>query len=194
MQNANGILLISEDASGVTELQSMLTHAGYIIRERLHVREDIISAAARCRPDVIVAQLESIGMRFLNQLYNLNQENPIPIVIFTDNSESTLINDAIKAGVSAFVVDGLSSKRVKPIIEIACARFSEHQVLRDELAKTKSKLDQRKAIERAKGIIMRSRNLNEEDAYKALRKLAMDKNKRLVDVANDVISVSKLLV
>ena len=95
---------------------------------------------------------------------------------------------------SAYVVDGLSSERVKPVLEIAIARFEQEQSLRAELTKTKSQLEERKTIERAKGIIMKSRNLSENEAYKALRKLAMNRNQRLIDVASDVISVSELLI
>ena len=158
------------------------------------VTDDVIEEVNRSSPDIVVIKTETSSKYFMNQLYNLNQENPKPIVIFTDESEGGLIDSAIKAGVSAYVVDGLSSDRVKPVLEIARARFKNEQSLRDELAKTRSQLEERKTIERAKGIIMKSRNLNEDDAYKALRKLAMNRNQKLIDVAEDVISVSELLM
>ena len=189
-----GVLLISETPENTDTLQTTLKEAGYQIKSHITVIDDVIEEVERCAPDIIIVKTESSNNYFMNQLYNLNQENPKPIVFFTDRSDSGLIDSAIKAGVSAYVVDGLSSDRVKPILDIAKARFEQDQSLRNELSKTKSQLQERKTIERAKGLIMKSRKLSEEEAFKALRKLAMDKNQRLIDVATDVISVSELLM
>ena len=188
------VLLVSEAPDTTEALQALLNDSGYQVKSHITVEDDVIEEVNRCQPDIVVVKTEETSQFFMNQLYNLNQENPKPIVIFTDKSESGLIEGAIKAGVSAYVVDGLSSERVKPVLEIARARFEQEQSLRDELSKTKSQLEERKTIERAKGIIMKSRNMSENEAYKALRKLAMNRNQRLIDVASDVISVSELLV
>lgn len=188
------VLLVSEAPDTTEALQALLNESGYQVKSHITVEDDVIEEVNRCQPDIVVVKTEETSQFFMNQLYNLNQENPKPIVIFTDKSESGLIEGAIKAGVSAYVVDGLSSERVKPVLEIARARFEQEQSLRDELSKTKSQLEERKTIERAKGIIMKSRNMSENEAYKALRKLAMNRNQRLIDVASDVISVSELLV
>lgn len=194
MTDSPGVLLVSEEPDKTEPLQNTLKECGYQIKSHVTVQDDVIEEVERSQPDVIVVQTGTTSQFFMNQLYNLNQENPRPIVIFTDKSENGLIDSAIKAGVSAYVVDGLVSERVKPVIEIARARFEHDQQLREELSKTKSQLEERKTIERAKGIIMKSRNLSEEEAYKALRKLAMNRNQRLIDVATDVISVSELLM
>ena len=194
MTDSPGVLLVSEYPDSTDALQKTLKECGYQIQSHVTVQDDLIEEVSRCQPDVIVVQTETTSQYFMNQLYNLNQETPRPIVIFTDKSESGLIDSAIKAGVSAYVVDGLVSERVKPVIEIARARFEHDQQLREELSKTKSQLEERKTIERAKGIIMKSRKLSEDEAYKALRKLAMNRNQRLIDVATDVISVSELLI
>ena len=188
------VLLVSEAPDTTEALQALLNDSGYQVKSHITVEDDVIEEVNRCQPDIVVVKTEETSQFFMNQLYNLNQENPKPIVIFTDKSESGLIEGAIKAGVSAYVVDGLSSERVKPVLEIARARFEQEQSLRAELTKTKSQLEERKTIERAKGIIMKSRNLSENEAYKALRKLAMNRNQRLIDVASDVISVSELLI
>lgn len=188
-----GVLLVSETPDKTETLESMLNESGYLLNAHISVRDDVLEAVNTYRPDVVVVKTESTSNYFMNQLYNLNQENPRPIVIFTDKSENGLVESAIKAGVSAYVVDGLSADRVKPVLEIAVARFKQEQALREELKKTKSQLDERKTIERAKGIIMQSRSVSEDEAYKALRTLAMNKNQRLIEVAADVISVSELL-
>jgi response regulator NasT len=189
-----GVLLVSEIPDKADGLQSTLNGFGYEIKSHITIEDDVIEEVNRVQPDVIVVKTVTMNQFFMNQLYNLNQECPKPIVVFTDKSESCLIDSAIKAGVSAYVVDGLVSDRVKPVIELATARFEHDQQLQKELSKTKSQLEERKNIERAKGIIMKSRNLSEDEAYKALRKLAMNRNQRLIDVAKDVISVSELLI
>lgn len=194
MSNQPGILLISEMPDKTGALQQTLKQCGYRINSHISVQDDVIDEVNRCQPTVIVVSTGETSQFFMNQLFNLNQENPKPIVIFTDKSESDLIKGAIQAGVSAYVVDGLVAERVKPVIEIARARFEHDQSLRQELTKTRSQLEERKTIERAKGLIMKSRNLSEDEAYKALRKLAMNRNQRLIDVAKDVISVSELLM
>lgn len=194
MNNQPGILLISETSDKTSVLQETLRKCGYRINSHITVQDDVVEEVNRCQPTVIVVSTEETSQYFMNQLYNLNQENPKPIVIFTDKSESDLIKGAISAGVSAYVVDGLVAERVKPVIEIARARFEHDQSLRKELTKTRSQLEERKTIERAKGLIMKSRNMSEDEAYKALRKLAMNRNQRLIDVAKDVISVSELLI
>lgn len=189
-----GVLLVSETPENTDELQNSLRASGCEIKSHVQVIDDVIEEVSRCQPDIVVVKTEETSQYFMNQLYNLNQETPKPIVIFTEKSESGLIEGAIKAGVSAYVVDGLSPDRVKPVLDIAKARFEQDQSLRNELKKTKSQLEERKTIERAKGIIMKSRSLSEDEAYKALRKLAMNKNQKLIDVAEDVVSVSELLM
>lgn len=194
MNVSPGILLVSETPDMTDELLATIEDAGYQIKSHITVADDVLGEVNKCNPDIVVVLTEVSSNYLMNQLYNLNQENPRPIVIFTDKSETGLIDSAIKAGVSAYVVDGLSSDRVKPVLEVARARFEQEQSLRNELKKTKSQLQERKTIERAKGLIMKSRGLSEDEAYKALRKLAMDRNQRLIDVAADVVSVSELLM
>ena len=194
MADLPGVLLVSEIADKTDVLQASLKECGYQIKSHVTVQDDVIEEVNRCQPDLIVVQTETTSQFFMNQIYNLNQDDPRPIVVFTDKSEGGLIESAIKAGVSAYIVDGLIPERVGPIIDIAKARFEQDQKLREELSKTKSQLEERKTIERAKGIIMKSRNMSEDEAYKSLRKLAMNRNQRLIDVATDVISVSELLL
>jgi response regulator NasT len=113
--------------------------------------------------------------------------------MFAERSDQETTENAIRAGVSAYVVDGLNPDRLKPLVEVAIARFREFQALRQELAETRSKLAERKVIEKAKGLLMQKKQLNEQEAYQALRKMAMDRNQRLGEVAQNVIDVMELL-
>ena len=193
MSESRNILVISESDNIAEMLSDSLLNAGFRVSTVVRPNQDIITAVKDFIIDVVVAYMEETKLAFMNQIYLLNQEIPKPVIVFTQKSQSDLIKGAIQAGVSAYVVDGFSVQRVRTIIELAVARFSEEQALRDELRMTKSKLQERKVIERAKGIIMEKRHLKEDEAYKALRKLAMDKNQRIAEVAADVINVSKLL-
>jgi response regulator NasT len=145
------------------------------------------------QPDVIIVDLESPDRDTLEHMHSISRDQPRPIVMFAEDQDSDAIHKAIKAGVSAYIVDGLSSKRVKPVMEVAIARFREYQALRDELAKTKLTLEERKIIDRAKGLLMKRQGMDEEGAYQALRKIAMDRSQKLVEVARNVISVMELL-
>jgi response regulator NasT len=115
-------------------------------------------------------------------------------VIAVDRSDSESIRAAVQAGVSAYVVGGLSPERVRPVLEVAIARFNEFQALRRELESAKSSLEERKVIERAKGILMKSRRLAEDEAFRLMRKMAMDRKVRLADVAREVIAAAEILL
>jgi len=128
----------------------------------------------------------------LEHMSVLNQHNPKPVIMFSDEDDSSTIEKAIRAGVSAYIVDGLNPKRVKSIMDVAVARFREFQALRGELEKTKNQLADRKLLDEAKSLLMKHKNLNEEEAYHAMRKMAMDRGQRMVDVAKNIISVMNL--
>jgi response regulator NasT len=116
------------------------------------------------------------------------------VIIFAQEGDAESIRHAMKAGVAAYVVDGLETARLKPIVEVAVARFEEEQALRRELAETTQKLSERKLVERAKGILMHKRGLAEEEAYRALRKLSMDRGRSLAEVSRDLIEMAKVLL
>jgi response regulator NasT len=123
----------------------------------------------------------------------VTRDDPRPIVMFTQDREGAMIREALKAGVSAYVVDGLSAERIRPIMDVAVARFEQSQALRKELEEARASLAERKVIERAKGIVMKQRACSEEEAYRLLRRAAMDGNKRLAEVAEQLIAMSRLL-
>jgi response regulator NasT len=124
----------------------------------------------------------------------ITREQPRPTVMFVDRSDSESIRAAVQAGVSAYVVGGLTPERVRPVLEVAIARFNEFEALRRELESARSTLEDRKVIERAKGILMKSRRLDEDEAFRLLRKLAMDRKMRLAAVARELVAAAEVLL
>jgi response regulator NasT len=144
-------------------------------------------------PDVIVIACDSPDRDTLENLRVANVHNPRPVVMFVDRSTPGLAEAAIGAGVAAYVVDGLSPKRVRPVLDVAMSRFQVMQQLRTDLAKAQADLAARKSIDRAKGLLMRERKLDEESAYNLLRKLAMDSGRPIGAVADDLVAYAEVL-
>jgi response regulator NasT len=149
--------------------------------------------AAAFKPDVIVIASESPDRDTLESLREANVHNPRPVVMFVDRSAPGLAEAAVTAGVAAYVVDGLSESRVRPVLEVAMSRFSLMQKLRTDLEKAHADLAARKDIDRAKGLLMKERGLDEEAAFRMLRKLAMDTGRPLGAVAADLIAFAGVL-
>lgn len=186
------VMLVDEEPGRSAVLERALQDNGYEVVARIGTDEDLLGKVRSIQPDMIIIDMQSPDRDTLESMHMINREQPKPVVMFAENSDNMTITDAVKAGVSAYVVDGLNAKRIKPIMEVAIARFREFQALKDELVKTKTDLADRKVIDKAKGLIMTQRKCSEDDAYKALRKLAMDRNERLADVASSVLEVAKL--
>lgn len=155
--------------------------------------DDLIVQATRLHPDMMVLDVSAPSALLLDQLQLMGEELPLPIVMFTDEAGSDVIGKAIAAGVSAYIVDGLYVKRLGPVLNVALARFQRMQSLRSELETTRRSLNDRKRIDRAKGILMQRRGISEDAAYHSLRKLAMERNQKMGDVADSVISAADLL-
>jgi response regulator NasT len=191
--NALRIMLIDANRGRAAILEQALADAGCQVVARLSEPGDLLKQVQELAPDVILIDVDSPDRDILENLYWLDRNQPHPIVMFAEDAASDTIGAAVRAGVSAYVVDGLQPQRVRPIIEVAIARFREFQALRRELEETRNKLAERKVIEKAKGLLMQQKNSSEEEAYQALRKLAMDRNQRLAEVARNVIAVLELL-
>lgn len=187
------VMLVDENLERARALEVVLLGAGYTIAGKITGPMDLVAQVRHVQPDVILIDMDSPDRDTLEAMHALTREQPMPVVMFVDHSDSESIQRAVRAGVSGYIVGGVSAERVKPIMEVAIARFREFQNLRDELEKTRSTLAARKNIEKAKGILMKRRGMSEEDAYQALRKMAMDRNQRLEEVANNVISISEFL-
>lgn len=187
------VLLVDEDRARAALLEQALTDAGYSVIARINNSEELPGEVQHHQPDVIIIDLDSPDRDTLEHMHTISRDQPRPIVMFAENDDSEAIHKAIKAGVSAYIVDGLSSKRVKPVMEVAIARFREYQALRDELEQTKSSLEERKLVDRAKALLIKRQGMSEEEAHQALRKLAMDRGIKLVEAARNIISVLDLL-
>ncbi len=188
------VLLIDRSPGRAAILEQALKDAGCVVAAKLTEVVDLYNEVERIEPDVIIIDLESPDRDTLEQMREISRDRPKPVVMFADDDDSDTIAQAIKAGVSAYVVDGLAGKRVKPLMEVAIARFREYQALRTELEQAKSSLAERKVVDKAKGLLMQRRGMSEDEAYKALRKMAMDSNKRIAEVAENILAIADLLI
>lgn len=187
------VMVVDDAAERAEVVQRALRSAGYEVIAHVTSTFDLHRQVSDLKPDVIIIDTESPDRDTLENLSLVKRDAPRPVVMFTNDGDNRKIREAVRAGVSAYVVDGLAADRVRPIIDVAVARFEQFQALRSELEETEGRLADRKLIERAKGILMKSAKLGEEEAYRALRKQAMERNLQLVEVARQVIAVSELL-
>ncbi len=187
------VLVVDESEDRAAVLREGLAAAGHEVVASLSSPLELLRAVENLRPDVIVIDTESPTRDVLEHLVVVSQSSPRPIVMFATDSGGAAIRDAVRAGVSAYVVDGLDAGRVKTIVEVACARFDEFQRLKTELAEANLKLSERKLVARAQGLLMQSRGLSEDEAYHALRKLAMSTKMRLGELAQQLLDSAELL-
>ena len=187
------VMLIDKTPGRAAILEQALVDAGHRVVARVDAHENLLARVQQVKPDIILIDMESPDRDTLEHLRSIHRDQPRPIVFFTEHSDAETIQEAVRAGVSAYVVDGVQARRLRPIMEVAIARFREYQALRRELAETRSRLAERKDIEKAKGLLMRQRGFDEQQAYDALRKLAMDRNQRLGEVARNVVAVLELV-
>lgn len=174
-------------------LRLMLEKVGYLVVAEVFEPRRIYEAVKTREPDIIIVDTESPSRDTLEHIALLSAKDPRPIVMFSSDRGSDTIREAVQAGVSAYIVDGLAAERVKPIIEVAMARFESFQAVKAELAQVKTKLSERKVVEKAKGVLMKARSIGEEEAYAALRKMAMERGLTIGEVSRQFLAVSDLL-
>ncbi|HEY1103273.1 MAG TPA: ANTAR domain-containing protein [Burkholderiaceae bacterium] len=148
---------------------------------------------SQLQPDMVIVDAESAARDALEHVVVATRDERRPIVMFTNDNDTSLARDAVAAGVSAYVVAGLSTERIRPILDVAMARFHHEQGLRRELADAKSELSGRKVIDRAKGLLMQRQNLSEQAAFEKLRKAAMNQGLKLHEVAQRMLDMADLL-
>lgn len=184
------ILLIDNDPERASQVCAALRHEGHeVIRQRPDAT-GLTAAVARDEPDMVIIDMDLPDRDTLENMSTLNEHAPRPIVFFANEpGDRATIHAAVKAGVSAYVVDGLQPERVRSIIDSAVAQFESFQALRAELVQTRNALEDRKTIEKAKGLIMRREGCDEDTAYQLLRKSAMDHSERLSVMAQRVITL-----
>jgi response regulator NasT len=187
------IAIVDESGLRATILEEGLREAGY---EDIHIVAPtgaFVARLERLAPDVVLMDLGTPSRDTLEEMLLVSRALARPIAMFVDESDEAMIGAAIDAGVSAYVVDGLRKDRVKPILELAVRRFSAFSGLRAELEEARTALADRKTIERAKITLMESRNMSEADAYALIRSTAMNQGRRIVDVADAIVTAASLL-
>ena len=188
------ILVIDENRIRSSIIEEGLREAGHENVTVIHEVHGVARIIETMAPDVIVIDLENPNRDMMEHLFQLTRTVARPIAMFVDRSDTASIEAAVEAGVSAYVVDGLKKERVKPILDMAVSRFNAFSKLRHELAEAKSALEERKTIERAKGILMKMRGLSEEEAFALLRQTAMNEKKKMSEIAQSVVTAAGLLM
>jgi response regulator NasT len=188
------ILVIDENAIRASIIEEGLREAGYQRVTVIHEVNGVARTIETLQPDVIFIDLENPNRDMMEHLFQLTRTVGRPIAMFVDRSDTASIEAAVEAGVSAYVVDGLKKERVKPILDMAVSRFNAFSRLQRELADAKSALEERKIIERAKGILMKMRGLSEEEAFALLRQTAMNEKKKISEIAQSVVTAAGLLM
>jgi two-component system, response regulator / RNA-binding antiterminator len=194
------ILIIDENAVRAAILEDGLrdAHASdggedAVVIHHIRDTQKLLPRIGAIDPDVILIDLENPSRDTLEQMFQVSRLARRPIAMFVDKSDSATVQAAVDAGVSAYVVDGLRKERVKPILDVTISRFHAFDRLQTELHEAKSALEERKVIEQAKAILMKQRDLSEEDAYVLLRRTAMNQNRKIADLARSLVAAAVLL-
>jgi two-component system, response regulator / RNA-binding antiterminator len=187
------IAIVDESPIRAAILEEGLREAGFTDVVRIEEMQSLLSRIYALDPDVIVIDLENPSRDVLEQMFQVSRAVRRPIAMFVDQSDAASIQASVDAGVSAYIVDGLKKERLKPILDLCISRFNAFSKLQDELDRAKSALEDRKIIERAKGILMKLKGLTEDEAYVLLRSTAMREKKKIGEIAQSILTASELL-
>jgi response regulator NasT len=188
------LILVADCLDSSQPLLRVASKSGYRILKLVGSNDEASRYVNSLRPDAMIIVSDEIDRSILREMRAVTKTRPIPMLVFTRDSHPESIDLAVKAGATAYVVDCSDPERLGALLGVARARFEEQQRLKQELWQTKNALHERKSVEKAKGIIMKSKSLSEDQAYKAMRKLAMNHNKRMGEIAEQIISASEVLV
>ncbi|HUO55381.1 MAG TPA: ANTAR domain-containing protein [Rhodoblastus sp.] len=187
------IVIVDQNPLRTAVLRDGLLEAGHYQVTVIESSLDLDRRLAEIDADIVLIDLENPNRDVLEQMIRISGATARPVAMFADRSDSAMINAAIDAGVSAYVVDGLKKERVKSIVDLSVSRFNAFARLRDELARAQSQLADRKVIDQAKGLVMKAKNISEDQAYSMMRKVAMNEGKKIADVARSIITAVELL-
>jgi response regulator NasT len=188
------VLLVDDSPERRSAVEASLADVACEVIGYADGTDNLVQRIQLADPDVVIIDIETPGRDTLDSLQCVQTTAPKPVVMFSQDDNGETISRATRAGVSAYVVDDISQKRVRPILDAAIERFAQFRSLSDELARTRAELSERKLVDQAKGILMKQRGMSEDEAYKALRNLAMSNNKRIVEIAEGLIAAAKLLI
>ncbi len=192
MDASLNIVIVDESPIRAAILEDGLREAGYLNVVRIAGTANLLARVYAVDPDVILIDLENPSRDVLEQMFQVSRVVKRPVAMFVDQADTASIQASVDAGVSAYIVDGLKKERIKSILDLCISRFNAFSRLQNELEQTKSALEERKVIDRAKGILMKAKNLTEESAYALLRKTAMNENRKIAEVAQSVITAAEL--
>ncbi|MCF2523660.1 ANTAR domain-containing protein [Bradyrhizobium sp. G127] len=187
------IVIVDESPIRAAILKEGLRDAGFASVEHISEMHNLLARIYRIDPDVILIDLENPSRDVLEQMFQVSRVVRRPIAMFVDQSDASSIQDAVEAGVSAYIVDGLKKERIKPVLDLCISRFNAFAKLQDELDRTKSALEDRKILDRAKGLLMKAKGLTEEEAYVLIRSTAMREKKKIGEIAQSIITAAELL-
>lgn len=188
------VLLIDDDAERATALSAALDKSRYQVSHLVGSESSLLKEVDSRQPDIIIIDVESPDRDILESLHTLNTVNPKPIVMFSEQEDTQLINQSTRSGVSAYVVGAdVSNSKVKTILDAAIARFDQMQQLRDQLEESKRQLASQKVIDQAKVLLMETKKISEKEAYQHIRKIAMDNGQRMDQVAKNIIAIIRTL-
>jgi response regulator NasT len=187
------IVIVDESPIRAAILQEGLREAGFTGVVHISEMHNLLSRIYALDPDVILIDLENPSRDVLEQMFQVSRAVRRPIAMFVDQSDAASIQASVEAGVSAYIVDGLRKERIKPILDLCISRFNAFAKLQDELARTKSALEERKVIDRAKGILMKLKGLTEDEAYVLMRSTAMREKKKIGEIAQSILTASEIL-
>jgi two-component system, response regulator / RNA-binding antiterminator len=193
MDPALNIVIVDENPVRAAILADGLREAGYTRVTRIEETTSLLARIYSLDPDVILIDLENPSRDVLAQMFQVSRAVKRPIAMFVDQSDAAAIEAAVDAGVSAYIVDGLKKERIKGILDLCISRFNAFSRLANELERAQNALSERKVIDRAKGILMKVKNVGEAEAYAMLRKTAMNENKKIAEVAQSVVTAAELL-
>ena len=186
------IAIVDESPIRAAILEDGLREAGFTLVERIAETRNLLARVYAMDPDVILIDLESPSRDMLEQMFQMSRAVKRPIAMFVDQSDSASIQAAVDAGVSAYIVDGLKKERITNILDLCISRFNAFSRLQGELDQAKDALEERKVIDRAKGVLMNAKKFTEEQAYALLRKTAMNENKKIAEIAQSVLTAAEL--
>lgn len=186
------ILLIDPSDTRAAALETVLHQSGNHEVLRYLPADDILAKVAEVEPDIVLVEIDDPQRDIIEQLTTLRDRRPTPVAVFCQNAAAQSIQSAVESGVCAYVVEGVHPEQVQPAISLAMATFSAYRKFRDEAAQARAALEDRKKIDRAKRLLMTTQNLSENDAYQAIKKLAMSRQRKLAEAADDLVAVAKL--
>ncbi|MBO9489377.1 ANTAR domain-containing protein [Endozoicomonas sp. G2_1] len=187
------VLVIDDDMARAQSFQSALADTPYQVIHLAHTSMSLLKEVERHQPDIILIDIESPNRDTIESLATISAYNPKPVVMFSDNQMPDMVNDSIKAGVSAYITSDTRPDKAKFILDVAVARFNEFQKLRDELDQAKRKLASRKWVDQAKAILIEQQGMSEQQAYNAIRKMAMNNGQKMEDVAKNMVDMMQLM-